>query len=195
MPNEKTDKLKNSVLKAKNAENDLFAELEALEGSKEPNKKAITAKKAAVKKAAAAVKKAEAAVAKQEAADKKKEQSAAAKVEREAKTAAKKADAEAKAKAKEEEKSAKVAEREANRMPEQNGIRHPKSTTVCGQVWTMADDLSKQFKQPTPIKELLEATAKKGMNDGNVKAEYARWRKFHGVTGRVSLPKKEDAVK
>jgi len=27
-----------------------------------------------------------------------------------------------------------------------------------------------------------------GLNEGNVRAEYARWRKFNGVTGRVTLP-------
>jgi len=88
-------------------------------------------------------------------------------------------------------KEALAAKKLAAQLPEQNGIRHPKPETVCGKVWNIADTLSKAFKQPTPIKELLEAARKEGMNEGNVKAEYARWRKFHGVTGRISLPKAE----
>jgi hypothetical protein len=28
-----------------------------------------------------------------------------------------------------------------------------------------------------------------GLNEANVRTEYARWRKFHGVTGRISAAK------
>ena len=101
----------------------------------------------------------------------------------------------AKAKAKEEEKARKAAEREANRMPEQNGIRRPKPNTLCGRVWSLADEKSAELKQPVPIAVLLEEAAKYDLNVGNVKAEYARWRKFNGVTGRVSLPKPEKEEK
>lgn len=101
----------------------------------------------------------------------------------------------AKIKAKEDAKSAKEAEREANKMPEQNGIRRPKPNTLCGKVWALCDSLSSELKQPVPIKSLLEASAKEELNEGNVKAEYARWRKFNGVTGRVSLPKEEKETK
>lgn len=96
-----------------------------------------------------------------------------------------------KAKEKEEAKLAKEKEREANRMPEQNGIRRPKPNTLCGKAWELADSLSAELKQPVPIKNLLEAAKQFDLNEGNVKAEYARWRKFNGVTGRVSLPKEE----
>jgi hypothetical protein len=96
-------------------------------------------------------------------------------------------------KAKEDEKAAKLAAKEAAKpakvqMPEQNGVRRPKPEGLCGQAWTLADDLSRQLGQPVPIANLLEASKVKGLNEGNVRAEYARWRKFNGVTGRVSLP-------
>lgn len=39
-----------------------------------------------------------------------------------------------------------------------------------------------------PIATLIEASNKASLNEGNVRAEYARWRKFNGVTGRVTLP-------
>lgn len=134
---------------------------------------------------------------------KKQEKDAAAKLKKEADAklrddakAKKLADAEA-AKTKRETdkqakidaKAAKVAEREASRMPQQNGIRRPKPDTMCGKAWAIADDLSQKLGQPVPIANLLEATNAAGLNPGNVKAEYAGWRKFHGVTGRVSLPK------
>ena len=81
-----------------------------------------------------------------------------------------------------------VARKLASKMPTQNGVTRPKAETLCGQAWAAADHLSKQLGQPVPIAVLLEATNKAGLNEGNVKAEYARWRKFNGVTGRIVLP-------
>lgn len=115
------------------------------------------------------------------------------KAEKEAEKAKKADEREAARKAKEEEKARKADERKANRMPEQNGVRRPKPDTLCGRVWTEADNLSFKLGQPVPIKMLLEECLKHGMNENNIKAEYARWRKFNGVTGRVSLPTPEKA--
>ena len=70
-------------------------------------------------------------------------------------------------------------------MPEQNGVRRPKPEGLCGKVWTQADDLSRNLGSPVPIAALLESTKAAGLNEGNVRAEYARWRKFNGVTGRI----------
>lgn len=134
-------------------------------------------KKAAAKKAEADAK---AAAKEQEKADK-------LRLKEEA-TAKAKADREAKAQAKKDEAAAKKAAKEANRMPEQNGVRRPKPEGLCGQAWALADKLSAELGQPTPIKNLLEAAVAAGLSEGNVKTEYARWRKFNGVTGRVSLP-------
>jgi hypothetical protein len=41
-----------------------------------------------------------------------------------------------------------------------------------------------------PIANLIEANSKLAapLNEGNVRAEYARWRKFNGVVGRISAP-------
>lgn len=73
----------------------------------------------------------------------------------------------------------------AEKMPLKNGIRRPKDKTVCGQVWAIADKLTEKRGGATPIKPLLIAAEKKGYNAGNVRAEYARWRKFNGVKGRI----------
>lgn len=129
---------------------------------------------------------------------------ATAKAEKSAKAeAAKKAKAEAKAEndAKKQKdladkkaaKEAALAAKEANKMPEQNGIRHPKPDTLCGKAWAIFDKLSQKNGAPCSIKEALEVSNSQGLSEGNVKAEYARWRKYYGVTGRISAPSKEAA--
>lgn len=78
-------------------------------------------------------------------------------------------------------------------MPEQNGIRRPQPHTLCGQAWAVMDKLSAEKQGPVAINDLLIETNKAGLHPGNVKAEYARWRKFHGVTGRVVSQAKAEA--
>lgn len=154
---------------------------------------------------AAAAKQAEKAAAKAkkdaEAAAKKAAKEAAA-AEKQAKADAKKAEKEAAAAKKEAEKQAKIdakaakaaekeaakAAKQANRMPEQNGVRRPGPDGLCGQVWALADKLSTELKQAVPIANLLEAGTAAGLNASNIRTEYARWKKFHGLSGRITLP-------
>lgn len=150
-------------------------------------KKADQERKAAEKKAKQEEKAAAAKLKKEN--DAKAREEAKAKKLAEAQATKDKREADKKAKA--DAKAAKIAERENSRMPEQNGVRRPKADTLCGKAWGIADELSGKLGQPVPIANLLEATNAAGLNEGNVKAEYARWRKFHGVTGRVALPKAE----
>jgi ATPase subunit of ABC transporter with duplicated ATPase domains len=191
---DKLSELKNAAIEAEGTVENLKAELSAIESAETVDKDAVKAKKADLRKAESALKKANTAVTKEEATIERNAEREAKKAEKEAEKAAKQAERDAKAKAREEAKAAKAAEREANRMPEQNGIRRPKPDTLCGRAWQIADDLSAKFGQPTPIKDLLEAAEAEGLNAGNVKAEYARWRKFYGITGRVALPKEEAAT-
>lgn len=126
----------------------------------------------AAAKAAADAKKAEAAAAK-------------AKAKQEAKDkreADKKAKAEAKAAAKKAAKDAK----DASKMPEQNGIRRPKADTTCGKVWAIFDQLSAKTGAPATIGDSLKAA--EGVAEATVRTQYARWRKFHGITGRQERP-------
>jgi len=144
------------------------AEKATAKAKKEAEKVAAKAKRetaAAEKKAASEAKKAKQAVA------------------REAAQAKKVAEREAK-------KAAKVAAREANRMPEVNGVRRPKPDTKCGIAWGIFDSVSKKSGAPASIGESMDLAKAKGLNEGNVRAEYARWRKFNGVTGRVANPNK-----
>ncbi len=105
--------------------------------------------------------------------------------ERKAKKEAEKLEKEAKKKA---EKEAKEAEKAANKMPEQNGVRRPKPDTLCGKAWAIFDGISAKNGAPASIKESLEAARADGLNEGNVKAEYARWRKFYAISGRIAAP-------
>lgn len=144
------------------------------------NKAAEQAAKAAEKARVAAEKKA----AKELAAAEKK---AAAEAAKAAKAAEKQAKADEKAKiaaAKAEAKAAKAAVK----MPEQNGITQPKASSSCGKIWEIANQLSSKLKQPVPIKDLLETASAEGYNEATIKTQYARWRKFHGVSGRVAAP-------
>lgn len=106
------------------------------------------------------------------------------------------------AKAKPAAKAEKPAKAKAEKapvvkMPEQNGIRAPKADTACGKVWALCDQMSKKLGGPTPVAPVFEKLVAEGANGNNVKAEYARWRKFHGVTGRVvaEKPKAEKPAK
>lgn len=87
--------------------------------------------------------------------------------------------------------AAAKAAKEATRQPEQNGIRRPGPTGLCGRVWALADALSAALNQATPIANLLEAGIAEGLNPSNIRVEYARWKKFHGLSGRIALPKVE----
>lgn len=96
--------------------------------------------------------------------------------------------------AKEEEKARKLAEKEANRQPEQNGVRRPKPEGLCGRAWAIFDDITAKTGSPATIAESLAIAVQDGQNPSNVRTEYARWRKFNGITGRLASPAKAEAV-
>ncbi len=161
-----------------------------------------TAEQIAAEKAAAEQKKAEEKAAKeaakaeakakreQEAAERKAAKEAEKAQKKAAKEAKKRADKEAKEKAKAEAKAA----REAARMPEQNGIRRPKPDTLCGKAWAIFDQVSGKNGAPASIGESMGIAKAQGLNETNVRAEYARWRKFHGISGRIEAPKAAPAA-
>lgn len=144
-----------------------------------------TAEQIAAEKAAAAAEKAAAAAAKKA---EREAAVAAKKVEREAAKAQRAAEREAAKAAKLAEKEAAKAAKEAARMPEQNGVRRPKPNGLCGRAWAIFDDLSAKHGAPAAIAPSLEIAKAEGLNESNVRAEYARWRKFHGITGRIAAP-------
>lgn len=95
---------------------------------------------------------------------------------------------EADVKAKADAKAAAEKAKESTKMPEQNGVRRPKPEGSCGKVWALADKLSAELGQPVPIANLSAAASAEGINDSTIRTQYALWRKFFGITGRVALP-------
>lgn len=100
---------------------------------------------------------------------------------REDKKAQEKADREAEAERKRQE-------REAKKEPEQNGIRKPSVGTLCRAAWDLFDAVTAEMGQTAPISYVLPVALAKNLNEANVKAEYARWKKYHGISGRVAVP-------
>jgi hypothetical protein len=97
------------------------------------------------------------------------------------KAAAKKAEKEAAAKAKADAK-------EAQKQPEQNDVRRPKPDTLCGKAWAAYDAISAKNGAPATIKEAIAALKGTVDAEATVRTQYARWRKFHGISGRVAAP-------
>lgn len=124
----------------------------------------------------------------EKAAAEKAEKDAAKKAEKEAAKLKKEAEAAERKAKKEAEKAQEKAAKEASKMPEQNSVRRPKPDTLCGKAWTIFDNISAKNGAPASIKESLEAARADGLNEGNVKAEYARWRKFYAISGRIAAP-------
>lgn len=120
--------------------------------------------------------------------DAEKAEKASAKAAEKAGKDAAKAEAKAKKQADAQAKNDIKAARVAAKQPEQNGIRRPKPEGACGKVWAFADQLSAQLGQPVPIANLHATASAAAINDSTIRTQYALWRKFHGITGRVALP-------
>lgn len=102
------------------------------------------------------------------------------------KAAAKAAKAAAKLAAKTAKKEAAKAEKEATKQPKQNDVRRPKPNTTTGKVWGIFDSLSASTGAPALIGDALKQAT--GIPEATVRTQYARWRKFHGITGRTAAP-------
>lgn len=106
-------------------------------------------------------------------------------------SAAKKAAREAEREAK---KLAREAERAKTAMPKQNDITRPRPETSCGRAWELMDTLRERLGQAAPISVVLEAAQSRDLNHDTVKTQYARWKKFNGISGRVTLPIPKDLI-
>lgn len=115
------------------------------------------------------------------AAAQKAQQKAEAKAKKEQERADKKA---AKEKEKADKKASKEAAKAAAKQPSQNGISRPKADTITGKVWAIFDELSQKSGAPATIGDSLKAAA--GTAEATVRTQYARWRKFHGISGKAA---------
>ncbi|QQM14098.1 hypothetical protein pVco14_048 [Vibrio phage pVco-14] len=74
-------------------------------------------------------------------------------------------------------------------MPEQNGVREPRPGTNCAAIWELATRMSTERKATVAVGDLIDAGTAAGFNVATIKTQYARWRKFHGIEGRVESEK------
>lgn len=63
-----------------------------------------------------------------------------------------------------------------------NGATRPYAHTKCGAIWEVADQISAMHQRPATKQEVLDQCAELGYNLGNSKDEFARWRRFNGLT-------------
>lgn len=68
----------------------------------------------------------------------------------------------------------------------QNGITRPGANTKCGLIFEVADKITAQTGMPATIAAVKASCT--GINDHTVKTQYARWRQFNGIVGRIVAP-------
>ena len=64
-----------------------------------------------------------------------------------------------------------------------NDIARPAANTVCGIIWNMLD----AAQGPVTSKHVRDIAEKTGLNETTVRIQYYRYRRFHGIFGRVQL--------
>lgn len=89
--------------------------------------------------------------------------------------------------------AAKEAAKAASEMPESNGIRRPKAGTACGNAWAIFDAVSGETGAPATMGEVLRRGLAANLNEATIRTQYARWRKFFGISGRLADPAAEAA--
>ena len=89
---------------------------------------------------------------------------------------------------KEAEKTGKTIEQ--NR-PEQNGLKRPSKGSTCCIIWDTCDRITTEKDSTCTSAELFNAL--QGYNECTLRTQYARWRQFNGITGR--LPGQNKAAK
>ena len=72
--------------------------------------------------------------------------------------------------------------------PESNGVKKPSAGTACARVWDIATGLSNQGgeSKTARLMDVVKAAEAAGINKFTARTQYARWRVFHGITGRVA---------
>ena len=105
--------------------------------------------------------------------------------EKAAKEAKKKEEADKKAAEKAAKEAAKEAAKTQGKMPMQNDVRRPKPESTCGKCWAVYDDLSTKRGSPCAIADAKKILDGMGINEATIRTQYAHWRKFNGVSGRV----------
>lgn len=70
---------------------------------------------------------------------------------------------------------------------EKNGIVAPGADTACGAVWAICGKLAQ--KGDVVRSQVLELGQAQKINPATIATQYARWRAYNGITGRIVAPK------
>lgn len=68
---------------------------------------------------------------------------------------------------------------------QKNGITRPASGTTTGAIWDVADEITLSQKRPATVAEVKAHTKLLQTNMHTIKTQYARWRGYNGVRGRI----------
>lgn len=79
------------------------------------------------------------------------------------------------------------------KQEERNGVVRPKNETACGRIWAVADEMSAALGGPVACADLLAKLTVQGYVEATIRTQYARWRKFYGVEGRIISEQKMQA--
>lgn len=77
---------------------------------------------------------------------------------------------------------------EQNR-PEQNGLKRPSTGSTCAIIWDTCDRITSETGHVCTSAELFNAL--QGYNECTLRTQYARWRQFNGITGRLPNQQKQ----
>lgn len=93
---------------------------------------------------------------------------------------------------KEEEKARIKAEKQAAREGQivdmNNNVRRPRADSVCGKLWAIFDAISAEQGSPAANGQVLARGRAEGFNDHTIRTQYASWRRFYGISGKVVNP-------
>lgn len=82
-------------------------------------------------------------------------------------------------------KTAAVIKKSVREKITQNGITRPNANNKCGLIWAEADRITNETGKSCTVQSLKTDIALAGVNDHTLKTQYARWRQFNGIHGRV----------
>lgn len=68
---------------------------------------------------------------------------------------------------------------------EQNGMKRPVDGGPSHKIWDAADAAAEALSRTPALGDIIKPLVDSGIKEATVKAAYAHWRKFHGITGRV----------
>ena len=69
---------------------------------------------------------------------------------------------------------------------EYNGVKRPSVGTICAQVWDIASAMAKELGRTPTLSEVTKACMSTNINQFTARTQYARWRVFNGITGRLN---------